>query len=512
MTAYQGGAWNMPPRVLIVGAGLGGLTSAMTLSAAGARVTLLERAAHPGGKARALDSVAGPVNAGPTVLTMRHVFDDVFRRTGVSLDDRVQLTAEHLLARHWWPDGSTLDLHRDRAASEQAIRDFAGGRAAQQFTKFATNAQALFDAFQTPVMETSAPSYVTMVGHVMRRPRLAKLIAPHKTYAKMLDGSFDDPRLRQLFGRYATYVGGSPLKSPAILSLIWRAEEAGVWRVNGGVSTLAKAMATRVEELGGEIVYGCDIVEIRATEGAVRSASGEKWKGAAVLYAGDPASLQGGDLGATTVKAVTKDAVTPRSLSANVWAFAATPTGADLTHHNVFFADRPNSEFEDMDRGRTPDDPTIYLCAQDRGAGETPPDIERFEIITNAPPTARTSTPSNEAKQECQVLISQRLARFGLTFSPKPGIDALTTPPDFARLFPGSAGSLYGLSPHDLNATFRRPTARSRLKGLYLAGGGAHPGPGAPMATLSGLRAAEAIATDLALTSQSRRMAMPGGT
>jgi 1-hydroxycarotenoid 3,4-desaturase len=87
----------------------------------------------------------------------------------------------------------------------------------------------------------------------------------------------------------------------------------------------------------------------------------------------------------------------------------------------------------------------------------------------------------------------------GLTFSPAPSSEALTLPEDFNRLFPASQGSLYGRSPHGLTAALKRPTARTRIKGLYLAGGGAHPGAGVPMAALSGLHAAEAIAADLGL-------------
>ncbi len=92
-----------------------------------------------------------------------------------------------------------------------------------------------------------------------------------------------------------------------------------------------------------------------------------------------------------------------------------------------------------------------------------------------------------------------------------PNREGLTTPTDFAALFPGSGGSLYGLSPHGMSAAFRRPTARSGIRGLYLAGGGVHPGPGMPMATLSGGLAAEAVLADLGSTSRSRRTAMPGG-
>ncbi len=495
--------------VIVIGAGVAGLAAAMTLAAQGARVTLLERADETGGKIRTIPSPAGPVDAGPTVVTMRHVFDDLFRRTGAVLDDYVTLRREPLLARHWWPDGGELDLFSDRGRSIEAIHAFSGARSAKEFERFAKEAETLFNAFQQPIIEAAEPSYNAMVGQVMMKPWLAPLIAPHQTLRQRLKKRFSDPRLAQLFGRYATYVGGSPLSSPAILSLIWHAEASGVWIIDGGVKTLAKAMTTRATEMGVEIICGADITRIGAC--VAEDASGETWVADAVLYAGDPAALHAGLIGNWPKRAVTDESIGPRSLSAYVWAFGATPAGPDLAHHNVFFGRDPESEFHDLAANRMPADPTLYVCAQDRGLGDQPDGPEPFEIIMNGPDAPIGAEPTAEERDLCQTRTFETLQAFGLTFSPRPEITALTTPAEFGALFPGSGGSLYGLSPHGLDATFRRPTARSKLTGLYLAGGGVHPGAGVPMATLSGLRAAETIGQDLALTSRSRPMAMHGG-
>ncbi|MEM1065038.1 MAG: methoxyneurosporene dehydrogenase, partial [Pseudomonadota bacterium] len=144
-----------------------------------------------------------------------------------------------------------------------------------------------------------------------------------------------------------------------------------------------------------------------------------------------------------------------------------------------------------------------------RGAGTVRPEIERFEIIMNAPPLPGGQPEDTEL---CRTRTFQTLARHGVRFSPEPDpAMALTTPAGFNALFPASQGSLYGRSPHGLMSALQRPTARTRVRGLYLAGGGAHPGAGVPMATLSGQHAAAAILTDLASTSTFRRTAMPGG-
>ena len=508
-------------RIVVIGAGIAGLAAALRLSAfadqTGREILVLERHAAPGGKMRTLPSAAGPVDAGPTVLTMRHVFDDLFHAAGARLEDHVTLIPQTILARHWWPDGSRLDLHADPEANIAAIRDFAGPKAAQEFAAFHQRARQLFSAFDAPMMQTATPSLSSLTSHVMRNPSLIPAMAPQSTLAQMLARQFTDRRLAQLFGRYATYVGGSPYRAPAILALIWQAEAAGVWCVKGGMHQLARAIADLAQARGVHFRYGAHVARIE-TQGsqisAVHLTDGERIATGTVLFNGDPRALATGALGraVTEVAAVTR--TTARSLSAQVWSFAATPSGPDLAHHNVFFCADPRAEFAALEQGRPPRDPTLYICAEDRGQDTPIPQLERFEIIANAPPitdTSSTPTMTPEEFTACQTLTFQSLARFGLTFDRLPGREALTTPQEFNQLFPASTGSLYGQSPHGMTAAFQRPTARTAIKGLYLAGGGTHPGAGVPMATLSARHAAEAILNDLSSTLTSRQTAMRGG-
>ncbi|WP_346346514.1 1-hydroxycarotenoid 3,4-desaturase CrtD [Thetidibacter halocola] len=493
----------------MIGAGIGGLAAALPLAHAGLDVTVVDAAARPGGKMRQVDGV----DAGPTVLTLRTVFDALFEGVGERLDDHVTLHRQAVLARHWWPDGSSVDLHADPALNAEAIETFAGHRARRQFEAFCARTETLFAAFRAPMMEAAEPDVAAMTRMVLAHPTLLRAMAPGRTMAGLLRASFEDPRLRQLFGRYATYVGGSPHRAPALLSLVWRAEAAGVWVPEGGMHALARAITGLIEARGAQFRMHSMVTRILTDSDGVSGVAlrdGSVLPARTVIFNGDPRALALGKLGDAMRPAAPRAARAARSMSAHVWAFRARTTGLDLAHHNVFFCADAQADFRALEAGRLPADTTLYLCAEDRGHPTPPAHEERFEIILNAPPLTQRQ-PDDKEHATCHQRTFPTLARFGLTFDRLPGKAALTTPGGFETLFPGSAGSLYGQSPHGTFAALSRPRARTPVPGLYLAGGGCHPGAGVPMAALSGRHAAEAILTDRTSTSPSRRTAMRGG-
>lgn len=491
----------MTRHVIVVGAGIGGLSAALVMAQAGRRVTILEAASEVGGKARRVPSVAGPIDAGPTVFTMRPVFDELFASAHARLDDHVTLAQVEVLARHVWPDGSTLDLLPDMAASEARVAAFAGAKSAAEFRDFTARAAQLFAAFETPVMRHPRPTPAGVARALGRDAwRLLPAMAPLSTLARALAAQFSDPRLAQLFGRYATYVGGSPYLSPAILMLIWQAEAAGVWRIEGGIASLARAIADLARSRGAELrldtpVTGIDVSGGRAA--GVTLAGSETIAGDAIVFNGDPSALGAGLLGRAVRSAARATPLRKRSLSAYVWTMVGVPRGVDLAPHTVVFGGDYHQEFDDLFRHRrVPRDPTIYVHAQDRGRGRPAPVPERLMMLMNAPATADARDPDPEEMAECTTRLRRRLRASGLEIEAAPERTTLTTPAEFARMFPGTGGALYGAAPHGMMATFRRPMTRTRMAGLYLAGGGAHPGPGVAMSCLSGQLAAAAIAED----------------
>ena len=174
------------------------------------------------------------------------------------------------------------------------------------------------------------------------------------------------------------------------------------------------------------------------------------------------------------------------------------------------------AEFEAIAAGCLPASPTVYVCAQDRSGQARAPRPgprrpERLMCLVNAPADAHGRGLTHEEIARCEAQMWGRLREAGLRVTLS-GPPRLTRPQDFAQRFPGSQGALYGPASQGWRASFQaRPAGRTSLPGLYLAGGSVHPGPGVPMAALSGQLAAEQVLAGLASTSRSRLVAMPGG-
>jgi len=485
--------------VIIVGAGIGGLMAAVILSGHGYKVTVLERAATPGGKMRLLSDGGRAMDAGPTVFTLKPIFEEAFATVGLDFDSCVPTEQAQRLARHAWDSSETFDLNANIEDATDAVHDFFGGDEAQGFTRFCKDSARVWNSLKRDFVRSSKPSFIDLIksAGLSGLPDLLA-VSPFQRLWPALGCYFKDARLQQLFGRYATYVGSSPFMSPATLMLIAHVEQAGVWMIKGGMHRLAQVCADCARAFGATIRYQSHVSRILpGNKPRVELQNGDLIEGDAIIYNGDVSALGQGLLGEYARKAACAVDLEDRSLSAMTWTATLRCSGTGLIRHNVFFSNAYEREFGEISIGDMISDPTVYVCAQDRGDDDAARlDPERLLILINAPARGDHTRYTLDQAERSSQTVMDRLARCGVKLDP-PAQHTLTTPADFAALLPGTGGALYGRASHGWRATFERDGTRSRLPGLYFAGGSIHPGAGVPMAALSGWTSAQCVMTDL---------------
>ncbi len=500
------------PQVVVIGGGMGGLATAAQLAADGYRVTVLERAARVGGKLRQVHVGDAAIDSGPTVFTMRSIFEGLFEHAGARFDDYVATREVETLARHGWTDGTELNLYVDVERSAAHIGEVFGPASAYGYRKFVAYARRIYEEVQAPFIHSEKPSLTAMAGTLATRGlRAVMSIDWRRSMWRALGDFFEEPKLRQLFGRYATYYGSDPFLAPATLNLIAWVEQKGVWCVDGGMYRLAEGVARLATERGAEIRTGVHVAEIE-TDGrrrvtAVRTEAGERIEAHAVVVNADPSALAQGHFGDAVRVAGRPMSPKKRSLSAITWSATAKTSGFGLDHHNVFFSDDYRAEFRSLtEQRRVPEPATVYVCAQDRTPQfeaesrlPAPGEAERLLMLINAPADGDTQDPPSPTELErWQERTLALMHSCGLQVELTEAV--ITTPNTFEGLFPATGGALYGAATHGSLAPFSRPAATTKVKGLYLVGGGAHPGAGVPMVTMGGRIAASFVHKDLGLT------------
>jgi phytoene desaturase len=480
--------------VIVIGAGLGGLSAALHAAGRGYRVTVLESAEEPGGKAARVMLDEVEVDTGPSVLTIPRAFDDAFRAVGTRLEERVRLRPEGGRFRYRFHDGTQVDVVHDVEQTLANVEAAFGRDAAADLRRFLEYARSIWEASAPNFVFADAPSMTSIMKLGLGQISAVRHLDAWRTMWAAIEDHVRDPRLRNILARYATYNGSNVLTAPATLNCIAHVELGlGGFGVEGGIRALVHALEEAAREAGVTIRCGATVraIELRrkAVE-AVELEGGERLRADAVV-ANCEASMLPDLLGKTR-----RGKEEPPSTSG--WnAIIRTRRRADRPAHEVVFPERYLEEFRDLhDRGRPPSDPTVYACAPEPAHGRRGwPDHEPLFIMANAPAVE----PDGSSGADWSALERAVVARLEAAGITEPGDPILwrRTPEDLAARFPGSRGALYGASSNSMWAAFRRPANRVEgVRGLYLASGSAHPGGGMPLVALSGRLAVENLEAD----------------
>jgi phytoene desaturase len=481
-------------RVVVVGAGLGGLACAARLAATGHQVVVCEAAATHGGKL-GLEVHDEPgvgafrFDTGPSLVTMPGVFHDLFAATGGWPDD-LSLTPLDPIARYRFADGSGFDATRDLDEHCARLDAALGAGAGDDWRAFTARARQVWDASREPFLER-ALSGGRLARLAVTQPRDIAAIAPGRTLRALGRRYLRDPRLRMVLDRYATYTGSDPRRAPAALAAVPFVEQAfGGWYVEGGLRRLGDAVLQRALDLGVEVRLSNRVARITVDGGrasGVELDGGERLPADVVVANADAAHVYG-DLVPCPPAARRLARATP-SLSGFVLLLAVRGRTPGLAHHNVLFPDDYDAEFDAVfgASARPVDDPTLYVCVPD-DPSVAPPGSEAWFVLVNAPrhgsgPGAVRWDDATASSYADHLL--DRLGARGLAVRDRVLWSRHLSPADLEARTGAVGGAIYGTSSNGPSAAFLRPANRSPVDGLFLVGGSSHPGGGLPLVTLS---------------------------
>ena len=504
-------------RIVVVGAGIGGLTSAAVLAHRGHDVTIVEATGVVGGKAgrRTVGSLA--FDTGPSLLTMPHVIRRTLAACGLD-EDALDLRRVEPVTRYRFPDGSTVDLSSDEGRSVEALEAWSPG-AGRAWSGYLGQCASMWQGSEQ-VLEGLPPwpPRRPTADDPTPDPRDGLRVRPHQTLRQFAaSASGGDPRLQQIIERFATYAGADPRRAPAVLALSGYVEHAfGAWYpgVEGGIHAIPALLAARAQELGATLLLSEPATAILADGGkarAVRTAAREL-PADAVIFAGDQRTLAGLLLG-TRANAVSlrsrAAALAGRpgrrapSVSGLALLLAVEPAAPAEVHHEIRFCADYEAEFDDLFRHhRLVRDPTVYVSiptatgrphavAADKqevhapNASPATPPAEPWFVLVNAPAGA----PEDEVAGYAARVEAGLDLRGGRVVARD-----RRSPADLARESGSPDGAIYGDAPHGRLGTLRRPGPLvPGLARLVRVGGTVHPGGGVPLVMLSGLTAARLV-------------------
>jgi len=489
----------MPKKVIVVGAGLGGLAAAIHLSHKGFEVAVFERNAAVGGKMQEVVSENGyRFDTGPTLLTMPFVFEDLFQKVGKRLSDYLTLLPLEASCKYFYPDGSRFTAYCDLDKLRREIADvFPTER--DRFERYFQYAKKIYDATAENFIYNPFSFARLFKTNPLDLLSIDALSTAHNSNAKF----FSDKRFVQFLDRFPTYVGSSPYLAPATLNVIPFVElYYGGFYVKGGVYELARAYQRLAEDLGVTFQFNMDVAQILIENGravGVKFTNGSEARCDAIVSNDDAVHTYEQLLNGAAPAAARAASKLDASCSGFVLCLGVSKIHPELSHHNIFFSSDYENEFNDIfSRQLPPTEPTIYISISSKtDTGQAPSGKENWFVLINAPYLSEAYD-WNLNKQAYRDLVISRLKTLGFTDLDRHiEFERILTPLDLKARFNANRGSIYGVSSNTKSAAFLRPKNRSPyVKGLYLASGSAHPGGGTPMVTLSGKFAAELLMED----------------
>ncbi|MCV7230742.1 phytoene desaturase family protein [Mycolicibacterium komossense] len=478
-------------RVVVVGAGLSGLSAALQLAGRGHAVTVVERADHPGGRVGRADIAGYRIDTGPTVLTMPDIIDEAFAAVGETLTDRLELQPVHPAYHARFADGTEIAVHSEPTAMFDEIERFAGRGEADAYLELRAWLTKLYATEFDGFIGANFDSPLSLLT-----PQLAKLVAMggFRRWEKVIRRFLSDERLLRVFTFQALYAGVPPQSALAVYAVIAYMDTiAGVYFPRGGMRALPDAMAAAAADAGVEFVYGATVSEFEwngSRVSAVRTAAGRRVAADAVVLTTElPDTYR---LLGRTPRRLLRLRPAPSAVVAHV---GCADVGDRLGHHTILFGDAWQQTFRDIiDNGKVMGDPSLLVTRPTAGDPSlAPPGRDLLYVLAPAPNTdvgqIDWDATSSAYTDHMLRTVKTRLPQLGDDME----VLSVVTPADWRRQGM-AAGSPFALA-HTFGQTgpFRPANTVRGVDNVVLAGSSTVPGVGVPTAIMSGRLAADRI-------------------
>ncbi len=484
-------------KICVIGAGIGGLSTAIRLAAAGHTVDVYEANDYPGGKLTEIQLDNFRFDAGPSLFTMPSYLEDLFLLAKKNIRNYFEYEKLDIICHYFWEDGTRLKAWADPKDFAAEAEKMLGVPAAEITDTLAASAKK-YHLTGTTFLEKSLHKAGTWLS-----PEVARSV----TQIPMLTGAvfqsmhrdnerrLSHPKLVQLFDRFATYNGSNPYKAPGMLNIIPHFEHnIGAFFPKGGMHQITQALYQLAQDLGVNFYFNQPVEKIRVTG---KRAIGIQIDRKNIDYDKVVSNM---DVFPTYKKLLTDQSQPhrtlsqPRSTSALIFYWGIKKEFKELGLHNILFSKNYQKEFAALEAGRIDDDPTIYInISKKRVKADAPEGCENWFTMINVP--ANSGQDWHELITRAREQMIAKIDRT-LQVNLKELIvcESVLDPLSIESKTGSYQGALYGTNSNNIFAAFlRHPNFSSKIKDLYFCGGSVHPGGGIPLCLLSGKIVSELI-------------------
>ena len=488
-------------RVVVIGAGLGGMSAAIMLARNGFQVTVVEKNAHAGGKLNQLRSAGFSFDLGPSIFTLPQYFRPVFEGDGKRLEDYIGLERLDPQWRNFFEDGVVVDLWEERERMREELARF-GPTVFREYEEFLAYSRRQYEIVEQGYLRHGFDTF----GQFLRFYgwKDARDLDYLRSMSSAIRKRISNPYLRDIFEYFIKYVGSSALDSPAFMNLMPNIQmQFGLWYVSGGLYQLAQAFRQRLDECDVTLLLEHEVLKIESEAASVTGLIVRRADGSAVKLEADyivsnmeviPAMRNLLDASPSMMKKLRRFQPSCSGIVVHLGLNRAYP---QLAHHNFFYSRDLHAHFRRVFRnGKLPDDPTLYVVAPTRtDASQAPPGCDNIKILPHIPPLDEGRTFTREDYMALKQICLDKLERMGLTDLRRHiVVEDFWTPFEIETRYASNRGSIYGVvCDRRRNFAFKAPKQSSEFHNLFFVGGSVNPGAGMPMVTLGGQHVARMI-------------------